>query len=182
MSERVTPVPDSAVVAPAVVDRRSPATVMTLARLGSFHQTRLSFLRGLLRRIARENWQFDRPLWEVDARGEGVAVYRLRAPNRTYSLVCFPHDLPPEKRSDRVIADEWDAAFVLCDGDVDAGDIERLRGNAPRQEAGRYTEKDLVLSRANRSVRLFDQVVTELAVGRQPQMTELAKVGYLMRT
>ena len=155
---------------------------MTLARLGSFHQTRLSFLRSLLRRIARENWQFDRPLWQVDAKGEGVAVYRLQTPQRIYSLVCFPHDLPPEKRSDRVIADEWDAAFVLYDGEVDQSEIARLKANAPRQEAGRYGPRDLVLSRANRSVRLFDHVADCLAKGQQPDIAELAEIGYLMRT
>ena len=33
---------------------RPPGTVMRLGRIGSFHQTRLSFMRSLLRRIARE--------------------------------------------------------------------------------------------------------------------------------
>ncbi|HVI89935.1 MAG TPA: hypothetical protein VM659_16645 [Dongiaceae bacterium] len=155
---------------------------MTLARLGSFHQTRLSFLRSLLRRVAREGWQFHRSLWEVDARGEGVGVYCLQTPYQIYSLICFAHDLPAEKRSDRVIADEWDAAFVLYDGAPTPQEIERLRANAPRQEAGRYTERDLVLSRANRSVRLFDHVVDCLAAGRQPEQAELARIGYLMRT
>jgi len=165
-----------------LVARRAPETVMTLARLGSFHQTRLSFLRSLLRRVAREGWQFYRSSWDVDARGEGVGVYCLKTPHQIYSLICFAHDLPPEKRSDRVIADEWDAAFVLYDGAPTAAEIERLRANAPRQEAGRYTERDLVLSRANRSVRLFDHVVDCLAAGRQPDKAELARIGYLMRT
>lgn len=165
-----------------LVARRAPETVMTLARLGSFHLTRLSFLRSMLRRVAREGWQFHRSLWEVDARGEGVGVYCLKTPYQIYSLICFAHDLPSEKRSDRVIADEWDAAFVLYDGAPTAAEIERLRANAPRQEAGRYIERDLVLSRANRSVRLFDYVVDCLAAGKQPEKAELARIGYLMRT
>ncbi|TXH37841.1 MAG: hypothetical protein E6Q98_05805 [Rhodospirillaceae bacterium] len=165
---------------------------MTLARLGSFHQSRLSFLRSLLRRAARENWTYERRLWQVDDKGEGVAVYRVGTAKRAYSLVCFPHDLPPEKRSDRVIADEWDATFVLYDGDIDAGGIDageidageiaRLQANAPGQEAGRYGPRDLVLSRANRSVRLFDYAVTCLATGKQPEAAQLAEIGYLMRT
>ena len=52
----------------------------------------------------------------------------------------------------------------------------------PLQEAGRITDKELSLSRANRSVRLFDYVRGELAAGRQPEAAELDKVGYLMRT
>jgi hypothetical protein len=68
---------------------------MRLARLGSFHPTRLSFMRVLLRRLAREGWRFARTRWSVDARGEGVAVYRVAGPERSYNLVCFAHDLPP---------------------------------------------------------------------------------------
>ena len=100
---------------------RPPETVMRLARMGSFHQTRLSFKRILMRRLAREGWRFARTRWDVDARGEGVAIYRATGPARSYSLVCFAHDLPPEKRTDRVIAEEWDAAFALFDGDPSRG-------------------------------------------------------------
>ncbi|MDX2205257.1 MAG: hypothetical protein NW223_21095 [Hyphomicrobiaceae bacterium] len=155
---------------------------MRLARLGSFHQTRLSFLRALLRTLGAGRWSFDRPVFDIDVRGVGVAVYRARGPERTYSLVCFSHDLPPEKRTDRVIAEEWDATFALFDGEPAAADIERLRQNVPRQEAGRCLETELVLARANRSVRLFDHVVESLAAGRQPDAAALAATGYLMRT
>jgi hypothetical protein len=161
---------------------RDPDLVMRLGRMGSFHPTRLSFLRVLLRRLRRDDWQFDRPLWRVDARGEGVAVYRVRGDGRTYSLVAFPHDLDPAKRSDRVIAEEWDATFVLCDGEVDESGLARLAANVPRQEAGRYGAQEIVLSRANKSVRLFEHVVERLAAGRQPDRAELEAVGYLMRT
>lgn len=161
---------------------RSPDQVMRLARLGTFHQTRLSFMRALLRRLKREDWRFDRPLWRIDARGEGVAIYRARGPARSYSLVCFAHDLDPAKRTDRVIAEAWDATFALFDGEPDAADIARLADNVPKQEAGRCSQRELVLSRANRSVRLFDHVVDRLAAGSQPETTDLDAVGYLMRT
>jgi hypothetical protein len=166
----------------ATVPLRSPDQVMRLARLGSFHPTRLSFMRVLLRRLAAENWRFDRPQWRIDARGEGVAIYRARGPQRTYSLVCFGHDLPPEKRTDRVIAEEWDATFALHDGEPTDADITRLAANVPRQEAGRCSARELVMARANRSVRLFDHVVECLSGGRQPSAAALAAVGYLMRT
>lgn len=161
---------------------RSPNDVMRVARLGSFHQTRLSFLRALLRRIASERWQFARPVFALDARGVGHAVYALTRGTRTYSLVAFAHDLPAEKRTDRVIAEEWDATFALFDGVPTPADIARLGENVPRQEAGRFRQTDLVLARANRSVRLFDHVVAELAAGRQPCAATLEKTGYLMRT
>lgn len=161
---------------------RAPDQVLRLARMGSFHQTRLSFMRVLLRHLAREHWQVERSLWEIDAKGAGVAVYEARGEGRVYSLIAFGHDLDPAKRTDRVIAEEWDATFALHDGVVTRADIERLARNVPRQEAGRCSAAELVMSRANRSVRLFDHVVSELAHGRQPAAADLDAVGYLMRT
>ena len=162
--------------------RRDPATVMRLDRMGSAHPTRLSFLRVLLRRLKDENWKFDRPVWTIDAKGVGRAVYRAIGPERTYSLVAFAHDLPAEMRSDRVIATAWDATFTLFDGTPSDADLDRLQANVPLQEAGRISPKELSLSRANRSVRLFEHVVGRLAEGRQPDTEELDAVGYLMRT
>ncbi len=161
---------------------RDPAKVMRLARLGSFHQSRLSFMRILTRRMTRENWTFTRPVFDIDASGVGHAVFCAHTPNRTYSLVAFAHDLPADKRSDRVIAEAWDSTFTLFDGVPTSDDIERLRQNIPLQEAGRVTEKELSVSRANRSVRLWEHVVSRLAAGQQPDAAEITKVGYLMRT
>ena len=162
--------------------RRSPAEVMRLQRMGSAHPTRLSFLRVLLRRVKREGWRFDRPVWDVDARGVGRAVYRAIGPERTYSLVAFAHDLPSEMRTDRVIATAWDATFALFDGEPTGPDLDRLQANVPLQEAGRISSSELCLSRANRSVRLFDHVIARLAAGSQPDSSEVEAVGYLMRT
>ncbi len=84
-------------------------------------------------------------------------------------------------RSDRVIATAWDATFTLFDGNPGAADIERLERNVPLQ-AGRISAKELSLSRANRSVRLFEYVVKEVGSGRQPERSRLEQTGYLMRT
>lgn len=167
---------------PQTIPMRDPQDVMRLARMGSMHQSRLSFMRVLLRRMKREGWQFFRPEWTVDAHGEGHAVYTAKTPDRAYSLVAFAHDLPADQRSDRVIATAWDATFVLFDGVPSPADIARLRANVPKQEAGRVSEKVLTLSRANRSVRLWDHVVSRLAQGTQPDAELIADVGYLMRT
>jgi hypothetical protein len=168
--------------APACAPLRPPSTVMRLERLGAFHQTRLSFMRALLRRLKAEGWRIDRPRWDISAEGVGVGVYRARGPARTYSLVCFAHDLDPSLRSDRVIAEAWDATFTLYDGEPNASEIARLEANVPLQEAGRCQATELIMSRANRSVRLFEHVVASLAAGRQPDRTKLDQVGYLMRT
>jgi hypothetical protein len=161
---------------------RPPATVMRLARLGAFHQTRLSFMRALLRRLSAEDWVFERPRWEISDTGVGIAVYRARGPERSYSLVCFAHDLDPAQRTDRVIAEAWDATFALYDGTPSVSELIRLQANVPLQEAGRFRASELVLSRANRSVRLFEHVVAALAAGHQPDPKLLQSVGYLMRT
>lgn len=139
-------------------------------------------MRTLLRRLKRDNWTFERPLFNIDNKGVGVAIYSATGPIRTYSLICFGHDLPPELRSDRVIAHAWDATFTLFDGVPDKDDIDRLSHNVPKQEAGRISNREISLSRANRSVRLFEHVVASLAAGRQPDRHKVETVGYLMRT
>ncbi|WP_281966735.1 hypothetical protein [Roseovarius nanhaiticus] len=166
----------------ATATLRQPGQVMRLERLGSFHQSRLSFMRILLRRLKSENWRIERRMFDIDARGTGTAVYTAHGPQNSYSLVAFANDLDPAKRSDRVIATEWDATFTLFDGIPTEADITRLRANVPLQEAGRISESELSLSRANRSVRLWDHVVEALAAGRQPDPAMIDDVGYLMRT
>jgi hypothetical protein len=166
----------------AVEFRRSPEVVMRLARMGSFHQTRLSFMRTLLRRLRKEQWQFKRSLWEINDQGFGRAVYTVSGPERSYSLVAFSHDLPDAMRSDRVIATAWDATFALFDGIPTTADLDRLQQNVPKQEAGRISDSELSLSRANRSVRLWKHVVEKLAAGRQPDRQQVESVGYLVRT
>ena len=164
---------------------RPPETVMRLKRMGAFHHCRLSFMRVLLRNLKTCKWVFERPIWRVDGNGVGVATYsatRMSGEPRTYTIVAFAHDLPPEKRSDRVIAEAWDATFTLFDGVPTDADIERLAKNVPLQEAGRISESEISLARANRSVRLFEHVVGHLAAGRQPDRDEVERVGYLMRT
>lgn len=61
---------------------RPAAQIMTLARIGSFHQSRLSFMRVLLRRLKAENWQFKRSRWNIDQHGVGVATYEAIGPER----------------------------------------------------------------------------------------------------
>ena len=132
--------------------------------MGSAHPTRLSFLRCM----AQEKWRFDHPPWSIDAKDVGRAVYRAMGPERSDSLVAFSHDLPDEMRSDRVIATAWNATFALFDGEPTPDDLDRLVANVRPQEVGRISGRELTLSRANRSVRLFSHVVEWLAAGGNP--------------
>ena len=153
--------------------RRPPDVVMRLARMGSFHQTRLSFMRTLLRRVKREGWRFKVNRFELDDDGFGRAVYTVYAPGHAYSLVAFSHYLPDDMRSDRVIATAWDATFTLFDGIPTEEDLDRLEQNVPKQEAGRISDSELSLSRMNKSVRLWQHVVESLAAGQQPDWDKL---------
>jgi hypothetical protein len=162
------------------VELRDPKIIMKLSRLGSFHQSKLSFLRSFLKEF--KDWEYIRNLFDLDENGYGKAVYSFSKKNRTYSLVCFANKIRDDERSDRVIATKWDAAFVLYDGIPSKKDIERLELNVPMQEVGRLSYKELTLSRANKSVRLFEHVVESLSEGKQPDKEFLSKVGYLYRT
>jgi len=159
---------------------RDPKFLMKLSKLGSFHQSKLSFLRSFLSEF--KDWKYSRDLFQLNDKGHGRAVYSFTKYKRTYSLICFANEIKDDERSDRVIATKWDAAFTLFDGIPSKEDIDRLNDNVPKQEVGRLSYKELTLSRANKSVRVFDHVVDSLSNGEQPNKEILSKVGYLYRT
>ena len=145
------------------VELRDPNVVMKLSRLGSFHQSKLSFLRSFLKEF--KDWEYKRDLFELNENGYGTAVYSFKKSTRVYSLICYANELNENERSDRVIATKWDAAFTLYDGIPSKHDIDRLKKEVPKQEVGRLSYKELTLSRANKSVRVFDHVVKSLSEG-----------------
>ncbi len=163
-----------------IVQLRDPNTIMKLSRLGSFHQSKLSFLRSFLNEF--KDWEYKRDSFDLDDFGHGTAIYSFKKKDRVYSLVCFANKIDNKERSDRVIATKWDAAFTLYDGSPSKSDIKRLKNEVPKQEVGRLSYKELTLSRANKSVRVFDHVVESLSNGHQPDLNHLEKVGYLYRT
>ena len=156
--------------------------VMDLERLGSFHQSRLSFMRTLVRRVFKERWKISPSLFELDNNGFGTVVHTVEAANATFSFVIFSDYLSDDERNDRVIATKWDLTMALVEGNVDAQYIEKLRQNVPKQEAGRVDSRVFVLSRANRSARNFNYVIDNLSQGKQPDINKIANVGYLYRT
>ena len=58
------------------VQLRDPNTIMKLSRLGSFHQSKLSFLRSFLNEF--KDWEFKRDLFELNQNGYGEAVYSFK--------------------------------------------------------------------------------------------------------
>tara|TARA_Y100000590_G_scaffold92957_1_gene105225 strand:+ start:2434 stop:4101 length:1668 start_codon:yes stop_codon:yes gene_type:complete len=155
---------------------------MTLEKMGSRYPSRLSFSRSMLRIMLKDNWQITNTKFDLDKDGYGTAIYEIKIKKNIYSLICFSQFLAPENRSDRVIADKWDTAYTLHIGKVSDINLKRLKKNIPLQEAGRNSADELVLSRANKSLRLFEKVVNCLSKGIQPSMKEINNVGYLLRT
>ena len=156
--------------------------IMTLDKMGSRYPSRLSFSRSMLRRLLFDNWKISKSKFDLDDKGYGTVVYEININNNIYSLVCFSQHLDSADRSDRVIAEKWDTAYSLINGKLNDDELNRLRKNVPLQESGRNSPKELILSRANKSVRLFEYVVNCLSNGKQPDINEINKVGYLLRT
>ena len=161
---------------------REPSEVMKLERMGSFHPSRLSFARILIRKMIEHRTKINCSRWEIDEKGFGNAVYQLSLFGKELALVAFSNHIDPSQRTDRVIASSWDTSFALFDGVPSISDIKRLKTQLPLQEAGRYKATELVLSRANKSVRMFELVAQSLSEGKQPPCKLINDVGYLMRT
>ena len=164
------------------VEMRPASTVMRLSRLGAFFPHRLSFMRILMRRLCAEKPEVRITSQSLDHNGYGHMVLTLNVGGMDVSLIAFSRALDAADRTDRVIATKWDASFCLFEGIPSQQDIAGLADHVSQQESGRYSEKVLCLSRANKSVRLFAHVVEALAAGKQPDHDMLIGTGYLMRT
>jgi len=159
-----------------------PSDMMSLERMGCRYPSRLSFSRSMLRRMIKENWRIDRVRFELDKDGYGCVIYEVKTSKQLYSLICFSQYIDESERSDRVIAEKWDTSYALLIGKISTKDYQRLNTNIPLQEAGRNSSKELVISRANKSVRLFEKVVCTLSECLQPAIRDINDVGYLLRT
>lgn len=161
---------------------RHPANVMKLDRLGSFHQTRLSFSRQLIEELISNNWKTKIIKWNINSIGTGNAVIKISSKERIYSLVVFCHQINDDERSDRVIAEKWDMTFSLFLGMPSKEELDEMSKNLKIQELGRHLPKQLTLSRANKSVRVFNSVLNNLSEGKQPDKKMINNIGYLVRT
>ena len=161
---------------------RDPSIVMKDSRIGAMHQNRISFVRSIVRKMANENWKVTTHSWNMDKDGLGSAVYRIKTEYSVYNFIVFSNQIENSERIDRVIAEKWDVTFTLTQGDVDDELLEQMRINVPLQEAGRNNSKTMILSRANKSVRVFDSVIESLSSGQQPDISSLLNVGYILRT
>ena len=156
--------------------------VMKLRNLGSYHPTRLSFSRQLIITLIRENWIFKFQDWKINKLGKGYCVISVENKKDVFSIIIFSHLIKDEERSDRVIAEKWDFTFSLFTGIPNEKELKHLKKNVPLQENGDHLKKQLTLSRANKSTRLFNHFLENLSNGLQPEFEQVKKIGYLLRT
>ena len=81
-----------------------------------------------------------------------------------------------------MIAERWEVTAALVEGQPSGEFLDLLRHEVPRQEAGRFDSRVLVLTRGNRSVRFFDYLANVLAAGKQPDPDLVADAGYILRS
>ncbi|MCT2181512.1 hypothetical protein M3G00_00995 [Brevibacterium casei] len=167
----------------ADVSMRSPAEVCRPTDMGGARATRHSFARQLIRKMSLDHWTIRRTVFELDDLGRGTAAYEISASQDQFlTLALFSQVISEDARTDRVIAERWDVTGALVEGSLDAGAIEDLRSHVTVQEEGRAMPSTVIWGRANRSVRFFDQVVNDLAAGRQPNADILGLSPYLLRS
>ena len=167
----------------ARLSRLRPAhVVMQPAMMGAARLTRYSFSRTMLRRASRDGWKARRVRFDIDDRGHGEAVYEVDAGGHRLSFIAFTTTIDETEHTDRVIADRWEVTGALVEGEPTGEFAGMLRREVPRQEAGRFDSRVLVLTRGNRSVRFFDYLVDVLAEGEQPDPAQVADAGYILRS
>ena len=164
-------------------ERLRPASyVMRPDVLGAARLSRYSFSRTMLRRAVADGWTAKRVHQDLDDEGRGESIYAVDTGKQRFSFVVFTTTIDESAHTDRVIADRWEVAGVLVDGDVDDELLAMLRIEVPEQERGRLNPRILSLTRGNRSVRFFSYLVDELASGRQPDPDRVGDAGYILRS
>ena len=150
--------------------------------LGAARLSRYSFSRTMLRRAVAESWTAGRLRQNFDAQGRGESIYWLDTGRHRFHFVAFTTTVEESAHTDRVIAERWEVAAALVEGDVDGDLLAMLRLQVPQQERGRLDPRILSLTRGNRSVRFFGALVDELAAGRQPDPEKVGDAGYILRS
>lgn len=145
--------------------------------------TRLGFTNSLMRRMRREGWAITLRLADLQATGEGMIVYDIAAGETAFTFIAWCEAGGEEDRLGRFYEVDYDFYGSLREGRTPTGlardEAERMRRNVWR---GRTDNGCLGWTVANRSKRLFAEVVETLAAGRQPDPARIAEGGgYILR-
>ncbi len=171
--------PDEATDASAL---RPADVVMSARRALAVVPNALSFPRQVMRELVRDRWRIEKDRFALDANGCGEILYRVHGGGRTFHFFLLSNALPEAQKTDRNFAAGWDAMGVLCEGEWSAEREVHLRREIPKQRAGIADYDTLIYARGNRSGRVFEEVVSSLAAGQQPDPALIAPIGYILRT
>lgn len=160
---------------------RAPADIMRAQSLAAMQPCRISAARALMIRAVRERWKITRLSFDIDAKAKGNAFYRIETPGRVFDFPVYSFEFSPKGRTGRIIGRSWDMMAALVEGPMSAADIAATGAELPKLYEGRATAGTLIWCRSNRSSRIFDHTVERLAAGRQPDISALGQVCYLMR-
>lgn len=161
---------------------RDAAEVMAPRRAGAACAGALSFSRSAMNELVRRRARVERLRTNLDADGRGEVLYKLACAGRTFHFFVISNQVAESQKIDRNVGANWDAMAVLCQGPWTTEREAYFRREIPKQRSGRADYDTLVCIRGNRSGRLFERVVESLAAGRQPDLRQLAQVGYILRT
>lgn len=160
---------------------RPAAEIMEPARLAAIQPSRISASRALMSRAVRQRWQIVCKRFDIDAKGKGMAEYRIEIGGWRFSFPVYSFEPSPHGRTGRIIGRAWDMMGALVEGDLSEVDFETTRRELPKLYEGRATPGTLIWCRSNRSGRFFESARQALASGQQPDVAELAQTCYLMR-
>ncbi|WP_321788866.1 hypothetical protein [Paraburkholderia sp. J94] len=160
---------------------RAPAELMLPERLAAIQPSRVSASRSLMTRALRERWSIVCTRFDIDARGNGIARYRIDIGSWRFTFPVFSKEPSAAGRTGRIIGRSWDMMAALVEGDMSDAALAETQQEMPKLYEGRATPGTLIWCRSNRSGRFFDHALQALAAGRQPDVAELAQTCYLMR-
>lgn len=145
--------------------------------------TRLSFTNSLMRRMRNEGWRITLRLAEFDEAGAGLILYDIAAGAQDFTFIAWCEAGGEEDRLGRFFEVEYDFYGSLREGCTPLAEARdeaaRMRRNVWQ---GRTDNGCLGWTVANRSKRLFAEVVDTLADGRQPELSRIAAAGgYILR-
>ncbi|WP_343504230.1 hypothetical protein [Alloyangia pacifica] len=160
---------------------RNPQVLMRPERLAAMQPSRLSGTWSVMNRMISERWDIRLERMDVDAEANGTIVYDIRIGSHRFSFIAFSRSPNPEARTGRIIGRSWDMMGTLNEGPASEEAIEAARREIPLLYRGRATPNALVWCRSNRSMRVFNAVLDALSNGRQPRISDLNQVCYLMR-
>lgn len=167
----------------ALAALRSEDEVMSAAVMRAMTPTALSFADSLVERMRRNRWRIACRRSSIDAAARGTLIYEIEAEGSTFHFGISSQPSAAGPGDGRLRENRFDFLGTLVDGPVDeryvARELEEARAHVWR---GRSSSRTFGWTFANRGATSFDELLGQLACGRQPSPEALAAgSGYVVR-